>query len=67
MEIIDINGKEREIVSAQRISHQVIDKDGNPIDEEYIEVVIQGRHRKGTWKEWYPLKDFVEKNPEVKI
>ena len=67
MRIIDINGKEREAISIQKISYQVVDKDGNPIAEEYVEVIIQGQHRKGTWKEWYPLKKFKEMNPEIVI
>ena len=67
MKIIDINGKEREAISIQKISHQVIDKDGNPINEEYVEVLIHGVNRNMTWKEWYPLKEFIKNNPEIKI
>lgn len=67
MKIVDINGKEREAISIQKISHQVVDKDGNPVAEEYVEVVIKGQFRKGTWREWYPLEKFKEMNPEVVI
>lgn len=31
----------------------------------YVEVLIIGKTRK--WKEWYPLLEFMEKNPKVKI
>jgi len=67
MRIIDVNGKKRDVESIKKMVHQVPDKDGNMIDEEYAEAVINGRYRKGTWKEWYPLEKFKEMNPKVKI
>jgi hypothetical protein len=45
--------------------HKVIDKDGNPINIEYAEVVIIGHVR--TWTEWWPLVEFIRANPLVKV
>lgn len=65
--IIDINGKERTVKSIKKIVHQVQDVvTGNMIDENFVEVVIIGQHRKGTWKEWYPLNKFIELNPNIR-
>lgn len=67
MKIIDINGKEREIVSIKRIVNQVSDAvhKGQYINAEYVEVAIKGKHM--TWKAWYPLTDFIDRNPDVVI
>jgi len=66
MEIIDINNKKREIESIKEIAHEVIDKDGNPVNEQYIEVMIVGKSGR-KWKEWYPSVIFKELNPEVNL
>jgi len=66
--IVDVNGKERQAKSVKKIIHKVPDViNGGTVDEEYVEVEIVGQHRKGTWKEWYPLKKFVKMNPNVKL
>jgi len=63
MKIIDINGNERDIISIKKIKHQVPDAvSGDLISLDYIEVKIKGNHRPD-WIEWYPLKDFEDKNP----
>ena len=59
--IIDINGKLRNILSLKKIIHQVVDMNGNFIDADYVEIVIKGKTR--TWIEWYPLEEFKDKNP----
>jgi hypothetical protein len=63
--VVDINGKERNIESIKRMTHNVMDKDGNPISTEYVEVVIKGHMR--NWTEWWPLVEFVKTNPTVKV
>ena len=63
--VIDINGKPRNIKSIKRMIHNVIDKDGNPIATEYVEVVIKGNMR--NWTEWWPLAEFIKTNPTVKV
>jgi len=65
MKITDINGKEREVEYCKEIAHEVVDKDGNPVNEQYIEVVIIG-HSGRRWKEWYSLKEFLKFNPDYK-
>ena len=35
------------------------------VEEKFVEVVIIGRNRE--WIEWYPLKQFEEMNPEIRI
>ena len=65
MKIVDINGKEREINSLKKIIHKVPDKITHElVDTDFIEVEIQGKHRK--WTEWYPLPDFKKYNPGYK-
>lgn len=68
MKIIDINGKEREVLSIKRVAYEIRSAlNGEPIgNREYVEVVIQGKTGR-TWKEWYPIEDFKEKNPNIVI
>ena len=68
MKIIDINGKEREALSAKRIAHQIPDavKGGIAATKEYIEVVIQGKTGR-IWVEWYPFERFAVMNPDLVI
>lgn len=35
------------------------------VEEQFVEVNIIGKTRK--WVEWYPLKEFKEMNPEIKV
>lgn len=65
MEVIDLNGKKRTLSSIKKIIHQVPDRDGNPVNTEYVEVTIEGRTR--TWSEWWPLPQFQKLNPEIKV
>ena len=67
MRIIDTNGKEREVLSLKRITHQIPDAVGGGIAvaSEYIEVVIKGNFR--SWTNWYPLEEFRANNPKVQI
>lgn len=67
MRIVDINGKEREVVSIKRITQQIPDavNGGIATTKEYIEVAIVGKTR--NWTEWYPLEQFVVKNPDAVI
>ena len=68
MKIIDINGAEREVISVKKIKHKITDiVNGTDIIEDYVEVEIVGVNTERTWKEWYPIKEFQEKNPEVNI
>lgn len=67
MKIIDPEGKEREILSIKKISHQVVDAvhNGQFIQTELVEVMIQGRTRR--WVNWYPLEEFVRMNPTIVV
>jgi len=68
MKIIDINGKEREVVSIKKINHQIRDAvhGGVFTTKEYVEVEVQGKTGR-VWKEWYPIEDFRKLNPGIKI
>jgi hypothetical protein len=63
LRIIDINGKEREVEYAKRIPHQVPDAQGVMYTSFYVEVLIIGP--RGPRVEWYPIEDFMAKNPGV--
>ena len=67
MEVIDINGRKRNVQSIKRITQQIPDaiNGGIAVTKEYIEVVIIGKTR--TWIEWYPLEDFEKSNIPYKI
>lgn len=67
MKIVDPEGKEREVLSIKRISHQVVDAihKGQFIQTELVEVVIKGKTRQ--WVNWYPLEKFAVANPDVVI
>ena len=67
MEIIDINGKRREVLSIKKVTQQIPDavNGGIAATQVYVEVVIKGKTR--TWKEWYPLEKFLAANPNVVI
>ena len=68
MKIVDINGKERRIVSIKRMTQQIPDtvNGGIAATKEYVEVEILGKTGR-IWKEWYPLEKFKEMNPDVKV
>jgi len=67
LEVIDINGRKRNVQSIKRITQQIPDaiNGGIAATKEYIEVVIIGKTR--TWIEWYPLEDFEKSNPSIKV
>ncbi len=68
IEIVDLNGRKRLVKSIRVIDHEVRNSiHGGTLTEKYVEVVIVGRHRRRTWKEWYPLEKFKEMNPNLKI
>lgn len=56
-----------------RISHENIDGElvaiNNDhvveVEEKFVEATIVGENR--VWKEWYPLKEFEELNPNINI
>jgi len=68
MEIVDINGKKRNALSAKKIAHQIPDavNGGIATTKLYVEVIIIGCSGR-TWKEWYPFEKFVVMNPELVI
>ena len=63
MKVIDINGKERNVKSLTRITHDTPTLEGGVVKEPYVEVVIEGKQ--STWKEWWALGDFSTKNPDI--
>ena len=67
MEVIDINGRKRNVQSIKRITQQIPDaiNGGIATTKEYIEVVIIGKTRK--WIEWYPFEQFIVLNPDLVI
>jgi len=67
VEIIDINGKRRNVSSIKRKTVQILDavNGGIATTKEYIEVAIVGKTR--NWTEWYTLEQFAVKNPDVVI
>ncbi len=75
MEIIDINGKKRNVFddSIKIIEHKVpmkgpYAKPGQMKKVKFVQVKIKPHFKTRTpWLEWYPLRDFVLKNPKVKI
>ena len=75
MKIVDINGKEREIVkdSLIVIEHKVpaigpYAKPGDMIKKKFVQVLIKPHFDSRTpWNEWYPIKEFKKMNPKVKI
>lgn len=68
MRIIDCNGKQKEALSLKVITHEVQDViNKGAIPTKFVEAVIKGRNRPGTWTEWYPLVEFQVNNPDIKI
>jgi hypothetical protein len=68
MIVIDSNGKEKNAISLKVITHEVRDAiNKGAIPTKFVEAVIQGRHRKGTWVEWYPLEQFRSLNPKIEV
>lgn len=73
MKIIDMNGKEREIIdeSIKIIDHEIPAigphaKEGEMMIVKYVQVLIKPHFESRTpWQEWYPLDKFKEKNPNV--
>jgi hypothetical protein len=68
MIIVDGNGKEKNAISLKVITHEVRDAiNKGAIPTKFVEATIKGKHRRGTWIEWYPLAEFRENNPGVPI
>ena len=68
MRIMDGNGKEKEALSLKVITHEVRDAvNKGAIPTKFVEAVIKGRNRPGTWIEWYPLVEFQVNNPNIKV
>lgn len=65
MEIIDENGKRREISSMKIISHPVSDGNGGVTNVEFVEYTVHGKVRE--WVDWCPLNVFRTNNPGVEI
>lgn len=68
IEIVDVNGRVRLVRrdSIRIIDHEVRDAiHGGTVTEKYVEVVVVGQHRRGEWKEWYPLGKFLKLNPNL--
>lgn len=63
MKVNDINGRKKEIESIKKIKHASIDTRGNPVEEDYLEVVVVRKSGRRT-KEWWPLSKFVQHNPD---
>jgi hypothetical protein len=57
MQIIDTNGRSREPISLKRAKSN----DG------YIEAEFKHSVTHQKWKEWYPVEEFKQKNPGVKV
>jgi len=75
MIIVDINGKEREIIesSLKVIEHEVPAlgpnaEKGEMIKKKFVQVLIKPHFESRTpWLEWYPLDKFKKLNPGVKL
>ena len=68
MRIVDQNGKEKEAISLRMITHEVRDAiNKGVVPAKYVEAVIKGRNRPGTWTEFYPLVEFQINNPTIKV
>jgi hypothetical protein len=66
--ILDGNGKEKNAISLKVVSHDVRDAiNKGAIPTQFVEAVIKGRHRAGTWVEWYPLSEFRKNNPSIEV
>lgn len=68
MEILDENGKKREIVEGtlKTVTTQMKNEiTGDVETKEFVEFVIHGRTRE--WKDWCPLDVFRERNPGVRV
>ena len=65
--IIDINGKPRDVLYVHKITMQIPDRvnGGIVVTKNYAEVIIIGHFR--SWKEWYPLEQFLDMNPDVVV
>jgi hypothetical protein len=62
MRVIDLNGKERDVLTIYKMYQDIPDAvNGGTVKEPFIEVVIEGKQ--STWVEWWPLSDFKENNP----
>lgn len=68
MKIIDINGKERNVKSVKRMTHQIPDavNGGIATTQVFVEVVIIGRTGR-EWTEWYPFGKFAVMNPDLVV
>jgi hypothetical protein len=68
MTIMGLNGKEIEILSIKRITHKIPDvMNKTLIDTIFIEVIVKGKNRIATWKEYFTLEEFKKLNPKVRI
>lgn len=67
--IIDINGAEKKAIWVKRVKSSIPDvvNEGMEVEEDYVEALIQGKKVERKWKEWYPLQQFQEANPGIKL
>lgn len=63
---IDINNRKRYGFGFKIIKHKIRDAvHNNWIEVEYVEVEVLGK--RGTHKEWYPVDEFIKRNPHIKL
>ena len=63
---IDINDRKRYGLNFKIIKHKIRDAVHNDwIEVEYVEVDVLGK--RGTHKEWYPVDEFIKRNPNIKL
>ena len=68
MIIIDGNGKEKEAKSVKKMIQQSPNAITDElVDEEFVEALIVGKNNNREWVEWYSLKDFQDKNPNIEV
>jgi hypothetical protein len=68
MIILDSNKREKNAISLKVITHEVRDAiNKGAIPTKFVEATIQGKHRQGTWTEWYPLAEFKQNNPDIEV
>ena len=68
MMILDGNRREKNAITLKVITHEVRDAiNKGAIPTKFVEAVIKGRHRAGTWVEWYPLSEFRKNNPDIEV
>lgn len=65
MRITDIDGREREVLFIERVSHSHMDINGEAISEDYVRAIVKGKNR--TWINWYPIREFMRRNPSIQV